>query len=47
MGLNDEAEKVRQAKEWLNSGTLDQLTAACEYLQWRRESHLATEEDEC
>jgi hypothetical protein len=37
MGLDDQAEKLRQAREWLNSpdATPDQGQAAAEYLLYR------------
>lgn len=32
MGLNDEAEKIKQAEEWLENGTPEQQDAALEHL---------------
>jgi hypothetical protein len=34
MGLNDEAEKLRQAEEWLHSGTPEQVMAAWDHICW-------------
>jgi hypothetical protein len=35
-GLDDQAEKRRQAQEWLVAGNLEQRTAAVEYLSRHR-----------
>ena len=34
MGLDDQAEKKRQAEEWVNEGTPEQQAAARDYLAW-------------